>query len=216
MRATITGIDDYVNAPKYPGGFGTYVGKSITQNQYLYFKYRNLTTQLFRFGNSLTAYMQVQLVDDDNNNYIVEDDTAGEYHLLYDDQFVYSGMQNASSSDPNYYQKTHYTFGKNTARGTKKLGKESIRMIMINAVIPFLFIYGNMAKDELVKERALAWLKQIPPERNRIVKRWEVTGFVPSSSFQTQGLLQLTTHYCSKKRCLACAVGTSIIRVGVA
>jgi hypothetical protein len=94
---------------------------------------------------------------------------------------------------------------------SKTLGKEAFFRIVINTVIPVLFIYGKLNATEEPMERALQWLMQIPPEMNRITKHWAGKGKKPVSAFYSQGLLQLSSHYCYKKRCLACSIGTKII-----
>jgi hypothetical protein len=76
---------------------------------------------------------------------------------------------------------------------------------------PFLFVCGQRTGVEEYKERALEWLNQLPPEQNRVVTRWSLAGIKPVSAFYSQGMLQMANSYCSRKRCLACSVGTSII-----
>lgn len=119
------------------------------------------------------------------------------------------------STETSEYWKTHYNFDKLSAKKTKRLGMESINIIIINAVIPFLFAYGTLYGIEKLKTRAIEWLENIPPERNRIVNHWADLGFHPSSAFYSQGLLELTNHYCKRKRCLACSIGTKIITTGI-
>ncbi len=117
-------------------------------------------------------------------------------------------------SETSGYWKKHYTFHASSAGKIKKLGRESIDIVIMNTVVPFLFIYGVKHGKEKLKDRAIDLLENIPPEKNRIVKYWAGMGFHASSAFYTQGLLQLSNAYCIRKRCLACSVGIKIIKSG--
>jgi hypothetical protein len=110
------------------------------------------------------------------------------------------------------YWLTHYTFGKISPRKKKSLGQEAIRLIGINTIAPFLFVYGCMRGESLYKDKALQLLEELPPERNAIIAGWEKLGMEPKSAYQTQALLQLKNEYCQRKRCLHCAIGGAILR----
>ena len=107
---------------------------------------------------------------------------------------------------------THYTFETPSADFVKRIGTESIHILIMNAVVPLLFIYGKINDREEMKDRALDWLNGLPAEKNRVVNRWTNSGMHATSALQSQAILQLFQKYCNKKRCLACAVGTQIIQ----
>ncbi|HEX2393846.1 MAG TPA: DUF2851 family protein [Bacteroidales bacterium] len=106
---------------------------------------------------------------------------------------------------------THYTFDTPSPTSVKQPGNSTIHILIINTVIPFLFIYGKMTGNIDLKERAISLLGSLPPEDNRIIRRWEKSGIKADSAFISQGLLQLNNNYCVKRRCLACSIGTSVI-----
>jgi hypothetical protein len=110
------------------------------------------------------------------------------------------------------YWLKHYQFDKPTARRTKRLGKPSIHLLIINTISPFLFLYGKMRGPERYQSRALAFLEALPPEDNRIIRRWSALGLPPVSAYQSQALLQLKKQYCDQRQCLACAIGCSILK----
>jgi hypothetical protein len=110
------------------------------------------------------------------------------------------------------YWLTHYTFGNVSPKKNKSLGKEAIRLLTINTIVPFLFLYGNMRGEESFKDKALQLLEALPPEKNTIISGWERLGVEPPSAYQTQALLQLKNVYCDRKRCLECAVGAGILK----
>lgn len=110
------------------------------------------------------------------------------------------------------YWLTHYTFGQESPKKNKSLGKEAIRLLTINTIVPFLFLYGKMRGEESFKDKALQLLEALPPEKNSIIDGWQRLGVEPPSAYQTQGLLQLKNVYCDKKRCLECALGAGILK----
>ncbi len=113
------------------------------------------------------------------------------------------------------YWDTHYNFETGSVRLVKRLGKEAFHTLVINTVIPFMFQYGRMTTREDLKDKALGWLQNIPAENNRYTKKWTSIVNSPDNAFYSQGILQLLKEYCSKKRCLACAVGSHIITRGL-
>jgi hypothetical protein len=109
---------------------------------------------------------------------------------------------------------THYNFETVSPEQDKNLGKEAFHSIVINAVTPFLFVYGQRSGKEIYKERALEWLSLLPAEKNRVTCRWKNAGIEVKSAFYSQGLLQMSMAFCSRKRCLACSIGMQIITGG--
>ncbi len=107
---------------------------------------------------------------------------------------------------------THYTFETETSFRVKRLGTEAFQVLVINAVVPFLFVYGQRTGQSVYKDRAMEWLNGLPPEKNRVISRWNSLGMKPASAFYSQALLQMQTRYCSQKACLACSVGARLIQ----
>ncbi len=116
------------------------------------------------------------------------------------------------NSDPNPYWLTHYQFDKTSPRQKKSMGKESIHLLIINFVIPFLYIYGKMNGNPDLMQQAVALLETLPPEKNTIIRQWEKLGIKSSNAATTQSLLELKNSYCNFKKCLNCRIGTFLIR----
>ncbi len=94
----------------------------------------------------------------------------------------------------------------------KTLGKQMIRNIMINTVLPMQYAYGYFNNQEIFKRRALQWMEQVSPEKNNITIQFEALGAANKTAFDSQALIQLKNEYCDHKRCLECAVGNAILR----
>jgi hypothetical protein len=110
---------------------------------------------------------------------------------------------------------SHYTFEKTSKSSVKTLGEDAFNSVMINTVVPFLFIYGSMNGQEQTKSRALELLNSIPAESNRITRKWALGGIHAASAFYSQALLQLYSDYCNHRHCLSCSVGTNLITAGI-
>ena len=114
--------------------------------------------------------------------------------------------------EPSSYWINHYLPGKTSVKKKKKIGKTSIDIIMINTIIPFLFIYGKKKGNDVFCERALEYLTELKPEQNSIIKKWSEIGIDISNARQSQALIELKNEYCSQKKCLNCSIGVSLIK----
>ena len=121
-------------------------------------------------------------------------------------------INNMFQSDVSGYWKTHYTFDTESDKKSKKLGKSSIELILINTVVPFLFHYGRVHMQDHMQDRALQFLDELPSENNQIVKKFRSLHLSATTAFDSQALLQLKANYCDHKRCLECAIGNSIMK----
>jgi len=113
------------------------------------------------------------------------------------------------------YWESHYIFGKKSRAFPKNTGPQSTSLLLINAVIPAIFIYGKNRDSMNHSEKALSFLEEIDAEENSIIEEWRNAGINSESSFWTQGLIQLRNNYCKKRRCLDCRIGAWLIREGL-
>lgn len=111
------------------------------------------------------------------------------------------------------YWDTHYVFGKTSSERVKKLGVVARKNLIINVVVPFLFVYGKATGEEKIADKALRWLEETEAEKNYIVAAWEKQGFIFDSALQTQALIQLKKEYCDRRRCLHCRIGRQVLSV---
>ncbi len=110
------------------------------------------------------------------------------------------------------YWDTHYVFGKESRKRIKKLGTTAFHTIVINTIVPFLFVYGKYTNKEKLKDRAFDFLTALPPEKNSIIDKWQELNVKIDSAFDSQAHLQLTKEYCKHGKCLQCKIGHHIIR----
>ncbi|MDR2131514.1 MAG: DUF2851 family protein [Odoribacteraceae bacterium] len=142
--------------------------------------------------------------------------------LLCRSRFLFSALLEARSAQEameqfdvrsSPYWDTRYRLGQPSARQVKRVGKMLQQLLVVNALVPFFFVYGRERGEERYRERAIRWLEELPPESNRIVREWEAFGVVPRSAFQSQALLHVHKEYCVPRRCLHCKLGCEVFKV---
>jgi len=106
----------------------------------------------------------------------------------------------------------HYRFQVESKKRVKKLGKTSRLGIIINSVIPFLFVYGKINGQQEYCDRALDLLSQLPAEKNYITKKFTSFGKAPKNALESQAQIQIKQQYCDFKKCLNCGVGLYLLR----
>jgi hypothetical protein len=108
------------------------------------------------------------------------------------------------------FWKTHYTFQKESKSSTKTLTKSFIDLLLINTILPIKFCYAKQ-KGEDIDDVVLKIASEIASESNSIIDAFNNLKKISKTSLQSQALIQLKTEYCSKNKCLKCAIGNSLI-----
>jgi hypothetical protein len=124
-------------------------------------------------------------------------------------------LQNVFGVTASQYWDEHYIFGRKSRKSVKSTGSLATGIFLINAVIPLIFIYGKSRDNNLICERALSFLEDLPPEENSIVNEWKEAGVEADSAFYSQALIQLRNEYCKKRKCLDCRIGSKLVSLGI-
>lgn len=112
----------------------------------------------------------------------------------------------------NDYWHYHYRFDELTVFKKKKPGTSMVDNIIINTIVPVLYLYGNYNHEEKYKQKALRWLEQTVAEENAITKGFSQLLIENKNACDSQALIELKNEYCNKKRCLECSVGNAILK----
>lgn len=94
----------------------------------------------------------------------------------------------------------------------KNIGRQTMHIIAINAIVPVLFVYGKLQADEGQCIKALQWLEQIPAEKNQVIAPFQQMNAGIENAHDSQALIQLRQQYCDARRCLECSVGSAIFK----
>lgn len=109
------------------------------------------------------------------------------------------------------FWKTHFTFEKTSKKSAKKLTKSFMDLLLINTIIPMKFVYLQ-TKTDFDEETILQLIQQISPEKNSIIEAFSNLKITSANAMETQALIELKNNYCTKKRCLQCAIGIKLVR----
>lgn len=120
-------------------------------------------------------------------------------------------LRELMSSQVSLYWQQHYLFGRKAGQNGNHMGSASIDSIVVNTVVPLLFLYGENMGKAYLKDRAVSFLEQLPAENNKVIRQWRAAGLVVKSAFDSQALLHLKTQYCDRKKCIECGIGSKII-----
>ncbi|XVJ65550.1 MAG: DUF2851 family protein [Lacibacter sp.] len=118
-------------------------------------------------------------------------------------------MLNVTAND---FWHTHYTLQEPSPFKVKNLGEVMVNNLLINTIIPLLFVYASEHAQPQVQQKALEWLRQLPKENNRITRLWQDTQVPHNNALDSQALLYLKKQYCDVKRCLECAGGNALLK----
>jgi hypothetical protein len=115
------------------------------------------------------------------------------------------------SVEPTAYWQTHYDFETESEQRTKRMGKTTLQVAFINAVVPMMFAYGKTMGQSELCDRAISLLETLKSEENVIVREWRLAGVEVASAYDSQAVVQLQKEYCDKKKCLYCRIGHRIL-----
>ncbi|WP_417601719.1 DUF2851 family protein [Owenweeksia hongkongensis] len=121
-------------------------------------------------------------------------------------------LEQLLSDSPSIYWREHYRFGSEHNRTKAGMGKAFQETLVINVVVPFLFIYGKMKEENFYCQRAMDLLDQMGGEDNKITRIYKNLDLEMDTAFRSQAAIQLNQRYCSLKKCLNCSIGIHLIR----
>jgi hypothetical protein len=167
---------------------------SISNNQFSFFRMRPSNFPTIRIAQLISLYHLHQ----------------GLFSKLIKIQTL-KGFYNLFNVNVNSFWNTHYTFHKNSSFSSKKLTKQFINLVLINTVIPLIFLYKR-GRGDVNEHDFLDFFQKIKPEKNSIIYKFNDLKINSRSVLDTQALLELKNNYCAKKLCLQCAVGNHLLQ----
>lgn len=109
------------------------------------------------------------------------------------------------------YWETHYRPDHVSDLHNTELSKASADILIINAIVPFRFLWAQQNGDELAVESALELLKRLKPEKNFITGLFASYGIKSENAYDSQALIQLYRYYCEPRNCLRCRIGHALM-----
>lgn len=108
------------------------------------------------------------------------------------------------------YWDDHFTFGKTSKKSKKKLSKNFIDLLVINTIVPIKFCYSRHVGLDW-NDGLISLVSAIGKEKNSIINGFENLGSKTNNAMESQAKIQLYTEYCSKNKCLRCALGAQLL-----
>lgn len=102
------------------------------------------------------------------------------------------------------YWYNHTCFGGTETCGNGRIKQKQSDVIIINAIVPILYVYGKHRSNQQLCEKAEDYLHELKREENSIIKRWEESGITVNCAADSQALLQLNKRYCATNNCINC------------
>ena len=111
------------------------------------------------------------------------------------------------------YWDTRFVFGPPVHdKKPKKLGKATVDLLLINAIAPMLYLYGDQTGDITYVDKAIDLLYNTQAEKNQITNGFSSLGINARHAADSQALVHLKHQYCDPKQCLQCSIGDRLLR----
>ena len=108
------------------------------------------------------------------------------------------------------YWDSHYSFGKTSSVRPKKISAKFIDLLLINTIIPLKFCYARHMGQE-VNEEIIKLITDLKSENNSIINGFNKLGICSGNAMESQAVLQLYSSFCTKNKCLECAIGSQLL-----
>ncbi len=140
-------------------------------------------------------------------------------NLYAKNKHLFSEVMEAKSKEDLYrllsavaseYWDSHFSFGKDSKISKKKTTLNFINLLVINTIVPLKFCYAKY-KGEQNHEELISLMRKIKAENNSIIAGFQKYNLKANSAFDSQALLQNYTYFCTKNKCLQCAIGNTIL-----
>lgn len=112
-------------------------------------------------------------------------------------------------AEPHAYWQSHYRLGVPAAAHPARIGRTTGLRLLVNAFLPAALAAAE--GDPALLDAALSILRALPAEDDRLVRSFSFPPGVRPRLIDTQGLHELDQAYCRASRCLACAVGRTLL-----
>ncbi len=122
---------------------------------------------------------------------------------------VYKIFGNVKASD---YWNHHFNFGKiSTVENEKKLTKDFINLLLLNAILPIKYTYHKNNREEIAEEILEFYLK-ISAEKNVVIENWKSLKVPIKNALESQAYIYHFKNFCTNKKCLNCSIGLKLLQ----
>ena len=112
---------------------------------------------------------------------------------------------------PGVFWETHIRLEKTTKTRDPSVGRSRLNALIANAVVPVLLLHAEQSGNLALEATVVDLLRQLPPEKNAVTRRFAALGTRPKDALVVQGLHQLYRTRCTQARCLSCQIGQFLL-----
>ena len=126
---------------------------------------------------------------------------------------LFSGLFELCAPQPDKYWHSHYDFGKSSKSPNTLGGKQRITDIIINVLIPFAKLYGEIFDDTEISNNSLELYRKLKIRadnniirvmNSQLIKKRNIKVNTPANE---QAVIQLYNFYCIHEKCDKCEIG---------
>jgi hypothetical protein len=127
-------------------------------------------------------------------------------------------LQNLFTPADDEYWSSHYDFGKRRSANYRLIGSERINDIIINVLIPIVYYYSIIFRNELITRNVLLFYNKMKIHPGNsvldVVSRQILNdrNIKINSPAMEQAVVQLYNFYCMREKCGECAIGAGLVR----
>ena len=184
----------------------------INKSEWNFFRLRpqNFPTLRIAYGSQLI----LKILNEDLFKNIIKCFQTDEFNF----KKSYKILANLFKPADDKYWSEHYDFGKESKTEFKLLGNQRINDIIINVIIPLVFLYSTFFKDNTIKRNVIEMYNklEINPD-NSIINLMQKQilksrGLKINSPAMEQAVIQLYNFYCVRERCKECEIGKRVFK----
>ena len=131
---------------------------------------------------------------------------------------IYKNLAGLLKPGRDEYWMNHYNFGKISSAPSKLLGMQRVDDMIVNVIIPFLYLYADVFARRSLKNRVIDFytkLKTKPDNsivkliQSQVIKKRKIPINSPAGE---QAAVQLYNFYCARERCKDCSIGKIVFK----
>ncbi len=111
------------------------------------------------------------------------------------------------------YWNDHYNFNIISPASSRKFGVIATRIIIINTIVQFLYLYGTVRDKQKYRDNAIRFLLGLPAKKNTILREWKNLSIKVKNAEESRALLELKNKYCDLKKCMHCSLGLKLLNM---
>ena len=117
-----------------------------------------------------------------------------------------------TGAEPSPFWRHHVRLDRACAPGRARIGRTRADGVLVNAVLPVLFLHAEQTDDPGLAAQVEAVYQRLPAPADAVTRRFASHGTEPRNAIEAQGLHHLYRTQCEAGGCLSCRIGKHVLR----